>query len=443
MYNCQKCFEKTVQLFIYSAVGIQFILGIIWLATNVTVYETNIISENYIQASKSLVVDDYMGILYALFLRSFSFALRENGIGVSLVYLLQLLFVCSSVFLTVTALCEDKLSLQKKIIISLFITFNPVVLQICCQIDRTALVVFSSLIFLSGAYSCLKGRNRINTIYLFVSSVSLVFLNVEISYFFVIAILICFIVKIKDDKKTATVLLLVSLVMIACVVINSAIVVPYAYQRGQRSFGAVLLQRFAWPNMRDFNGYINLTYGVILENESLEACRSMEGLYSKYMYAFEMKVGYTNATECYKYWAATAFRIDTKNQILLIVRDMGLNMIGVFAIPVIYFAGLSYTLLSNTLSSFTCSWYKGASAFFVFNISFLMMITLLFLIKFVKDKKLKKDYHLLALVVGIDVLNSLYNTIFAYRGYDYRNVVFPLCVYYVFVLSYLMSDRKR
>ena len=88
MYKRQETFAKSIRLFIYFSAIVQLALGLFWLVKNLTVYNPDLMSESYIQASKSLVVDDYMGILYALFLRSVSFALRENGIGVSLVYLL-------------------------------------------------------------------------------------------------------------------------------------------------------------------------------------------------------------------------------------------------------------------------------------------------------------------------------------------------------------------
>ena len=90
MYKRQVIFDKSIKLFIYLATIMQFVLGLLWLFKNLTVYTPDPISESYIQASKSLVVDDYMGILYATFLKCFSWSKNGLGISISTLYIFQI-----------------------------------------------------------------------------------------------------------------------------------------------------------------------------------------------------------------------------------------------------------------------------------------------------------------------------------------------------------------
>ena len=62
-------FKGVIEYFAYAAIAIHAVFAAFWLFKNIGVYQSDYIAHTYIQAADSLVVDDSMGILYALIVR--------------------------------------------------------------------------------------------------------------------------------------------------------------------------------------------------------------------------------------------------------------------------------------------------------------------------------------------------------------------------------------
>lgn len=443
MYKSQKLFDKTVRLFVYIATGIQTLLGLIWFAMNITVYKPNILSENYIQASKSLVVDDYMGILYALFLRLFGWTHNSIGINIPFLYLTQLILVLISAFVLVNAIFARRLSRVDKLVVSVLATFNPLSLQISCQIGRGALLLTFFALFVAGVVSVIRNINWKGMGKLSCAALAITFLNYECAYLLIAALVILAVIMIKKNGKVSLAMLAVSLLVGAGIVVNGVVAEPYAYMRGQRSFESVMFQRFAWPDMMDVKEQVEDLFSIDVQYESANACKSVENLYTSLMYKIEMSADYTRVSDFYLNWALLQLSIDTKVQVRRLAVDLILGFIGPASIPVVYIFKISNTLIADALTGFVELWYKGFLCYISLFISFFYLSLALSIMKLIKSREIKAKRKYVVLWIGINGFTSMFVAFWAGRGFDYRNLTVSSLVTIVMVAGFLLTEKEK
>ena len=96
-----KFISKTIRSLLLIGMGVQIILGLIWIGGNITsgcLAEETVIYE---KAAETMVMDEYVGVLYPLLIRFSQIIMGIMGLPYeSFLYMLQLgvAFVCSCTF---------------------------------------------------------------------------------------------------------------------------------------------------------------------------------------------------------------------------------------------------------------------------------------------------------------------------------------------------------
>ncbi|MCR4727467.1 MAG: hypothetical protein K5796_02280 [Lachnospiraceae bacterium] len=249
----EKTGKHAAEYLFFAIVAIQTIIAIVWLSGNMGYFKPDVLSYNYVEASKTLVVDDRMGILYAL-IAKLSFCLP-------LLYILQIICVLvSSVYAC--------FSFGISPCFALYITTAPFLLQTCLEIRPAA--IFAALAI--GAAATVKQlfeKEKIS----FLIALALIFLAMGlIEPTFVTYGFFCFLIPtllyyLRRKKHAMLLLLLILGAFGIGFLVRWLVSVPGAYGRAETSFGLLLMQRVVWPKIGEFIFFMpdNIETNVFVE----------------------------------------------------------------------------------------------------------------------------------------------------------------------------------
>lgn len=443
MYKRQVIFDKSIKLFIYLATIMQFVLGLLWLFKNLTVYTPDPISESYIQASKSLVVDDYMGILYAIFLKCFSWSKNGLGISISTLYIFQIFILGACIYAFVNTFFGKKLTRLDKVVIVIIGLFNPVSLQACCTVSPTALILSFILCVAMCIYSCSDSKRWVHVAIWGFSSLSLVFLTRDIGYALAILYLILGLVMLKNKRDLALIYLGMSLITVCGLVASFHIFEPYYYHRGRRSFWALAVQRTLWNNIRTYNDEMMGWFGYDFSDELIKANQSPVALFTTFFYKLESYAPYKEAVYYYKYTVLRELSISTKLIFVSFMTDLGLYLAPMFGTLWVYFSGTPNTLISHALMSFTRECHSVFLIFFTFFAMFTIVLFVASIYKLIRNKEIKKYRFKIVAILLICIAVATYNTTAVLRGFDYRNSTVVIVGCNLIYLGYLLMDKEK
>lgn len=443
MYKRQVIFDKSIKLYIYLATIMQFVLGLLWLFKNLTVYTPDPISESYIQASKSLVVDDYMGILYAVFLKCFSWSKNGLGISISTLYIFQIFILGACIYAFVNTFFGKKLTRLDKVVIVIIGLFNPVSLQACCTVSPTALILSFILCVAMCIYSCSDSKRWVHVAICGFSSLSLVFLTRDIGYALAILYLILGLVMLKSKRDLALTYLGMSFITVCGLVASFHMFEPYFYHRGRRSFWALAVQRTLWNNIRTYNDEMMGWFGYDFSDELIKANQSPVALFTTFFYKLESYAPYKEAVYYYKYTVLRELSISTKLIFVSFMTDLGLYLAPMFGTLWVYLSGTPNTLISHALMSFTRECHPVFLIFFTFFAMFTIVLFVASIYKLIRNKEIKKYRFKIVALLLICIAVATYNTTAVLRGFDYRNSTVVIVGCNLIYLGYLLMDKEK
>ncbi len=396
---------------------IQTFFACFWLSRHLFTYAEEALSNNYIEAAKTLTVDDYMGILYALFV-------RVLGHGTFL-YIVQLVVIFASVYI----FCKSvPLSKSLSAWVSLFILTSPFVLQCTCLVLPHAFVL-ADIFFMLAAVRLWKLKT------FFVLDLILGFLNPDCTYLSLIALIpLCVAFLVKKKKHALFFFLSVIAAFLICLEVNSNISVVYAYGNAEKSLSILLLQRTTQGHLNESSDIALVNYEVDTYGDMLEADRIPENLFCAFGYNFENAVGAEGAKGLYRYLSKVSLSKGFGYYGRDIIKDFFLYLFTPFSVAYVCLKNVSGTLIFNPLYSFSQGMNVNfARIYILFHMIMPALTVILALVCLFKrifiEKKRPAYLGLNIYICYLMIINTLYATFICLRGYDYRNALLILAAF--------------
>lgn len=318
--------KKLIQSIIYILMGLQIVLGGLWIGANLGYVSRFEESTELIAMSESLCVDEYTGILYPICIRVlFAIGRWTTLPGCALVYLVQLMIAAVAYrhFLHKVMCVHDK----RAWFFAGFIITIPTIAQCHVGILPYSLVSSVFVILLADLIVLWQRKERLTAKLL-----------LPISIWWVLSALICpdygwlsgiaaglmIVLYVVQRKRILWQLVIMCMASILCISIVSACVQNQGGEgKIQKTIGAAMVQRFVWPNFATFQHFWSQEVLALWDTRDLAGLAMYP---EKVIYEFgpllEQTYGKERANEIYIEMAKTAIGLDTKNIIQNMAGDM-------------------------------------------------------------------------------------------------------------------------
>lgn len=384
-------------------------MAIAWLANNFGLYREEFMTNNYIKAAKDLVVDDNMGIGYALFVRLFGFG--------RVLYLAQMITVAVAAWYAVAQsehlIFDGMISWEPKAwLVAAYVVTNPLILQSICTVLPGALIL-ASILFLIG------GVRRNNLKVIFSSGIAMSVLNPDYIYVFSLAMVpVSIYLFVKKKKKGIALIWGAAFIFFVGAFLTERISNPYAYGGVKKDIPYLELQRIVCGSLSDNAELMTTYYHMDMYEDMRLADKVPEQLALTYCRKCELAFGKEKAEEIYDYLIEVTLQKGVGFYMKPIVKDMIYYAFTPYSVCGLYLTGGQDTGIANPLYYFMeKNMLLGKIYLFFGTISSLALLTVSI------PKIVHKKANVIYGFYSIFVL-TVYGTFIALRGFDYRNTLF-------------------
>ena len=408
------------------ATVVEVILGLIWIGFNISGFYEDSIAFNYIEASKTLVIDDYMGLGYAILV-----GILGHG---SVMYIFQL-FVLLAAFFPYNATSKEKRN--DYIFADLFIVFNPLILQSAFTLLPNALILAETVgivRLLLHFYRVtdeidLKGE-ALNIIGIVLLEGALCLLNKDYAVLMLLFTFPIIVYGIIRKKRNALIILALTLLTsFLCININTTRTDVYRYGNVEKSINYMMLQRLAFKHVNESAEMVEIYYDRDLYFEMLAGDKVPERIGRSFGRTMEKVGGKENTEAMYKVIADVAKSKGFGHYGYDIIKDVTYYAFAPFSTAGLYLTKKTETLIANPLSGFFSEVPLLSKVYLLFSEAMLLIIALVSIIggiarlfdkNRVKDKR--RTWYALFLLYLIAV-ESIYLTCCWVRGFNYMYAI--------------------
>lgn len=419
--------HETVKYFFIGVTIIQAILGMIWLVNNIGIMPFDSVSNDYIEASKSLVVDEYMGILYSLLIRVF-------GHG-SILYIIQIATLALAFIYSLSAITKSPW-------IYLYIMTVPAVLQICCSVLPKAFILATMLITLSSLYIYFLKKQTGKLIIASISALFGILLNRDIIWLFAILFVVSGVTLIiKREKKSWQLFLAFLLILILGLFINAQFTEKDAFGRYERTGSYLVFQKVCWPDLDILNNIMKKYYDMDFHFEMVNAKNEPQML-SKVVRLIDEQIGEAPMDPILDAAVELKVRHGMRDYLLPSVKDF----VGNFFPSVALLERPSYIFKNTGI-------YSGIEHFCLKNpffsrlfLRFNSISGLILIVSGIVNGLLLKKKNRLFFWGGllIVIMEAVYFSLLSVPGFDYRNVFFAILFWpLTFILPLFENESER
>lgn len=268
----QDFFGNFIKYLLYTAVTMQILCAVVYLAGNWNVYVPYPETKEMIQAARTLIVDEYTGFLYPLFLKVPLF-LKNCDMQKWYLFVYAVQFVCmaGSLYYFIGAFMHGK----KAWIGTAFAISIPMCIQTVLMISPFAFKAVYSFVILGSMVRILQNKTSIKyPIVLLFSVVCAVFNVPDDLYVWAVPVFLlgCYVcIKKKYGfgiRRKICILLSIVLVFTGAGFTLKQVSEPGSMGRMTRSVSSVLFQRVVWPDM-------GIKYGFLPEEVQNSISREM------------------------------------------------------------------------------------------------------------------------------------------------------------------------
>lgn len=428
------------RLFVYIFSLVQGILGIIWMGCNLMVYIPETLSENYLLAASTLVVDDYMGVLYALFLAPFVAMIKNMAVLHAMVSVIQVFFVVAAVYYAAHELWSDELKKSDCLVLSALVAGIPGVLQTCFSLIPNAML-FSLLLIVFSSTFALINRKSVKSGIISIAACGAVSLLAP-DYSVLLAIIMVPLFVYLLIKKDTTALFLEGgavVVLILMGLLGNGLCTPESFGRVERSMLLYIHQRVSWPFLQELRDcYINL--GVNNDSGINDAVNMYERFFEDYSMTPVRKLGYSAMVPVYRQLITEMWAKRSAYFARELVKDIIFNFFAPFSVVAVAVRDISDTLIPMVISNFMMA-APGISGLLLYGFEGSCVGIMVFgLLSFHKGDKIKWGLGLV--VICIMLVISVYYSVFWFRGFDYRNTLFSTAFPIVLIVGNILKKRN-
>ncbi len=428
----------------------QIAAGLVYLCCHFFVYIETFEAQDLLQTGRSLVFDEYTGVLYPLILRACLVIQTAVGFGYYLiVYGIQLIvFALSAYYLLKRFFSGKELWLAL-----LFVMTNPMCMHTMLMVSPLALKGAFSLIILGALIRIWKDQWNVKTFLLLLVSYVLSALNVtDDLYLWLLPFLVVLIrmvssKKEKQDKK----LIIKKLVIVGAFVLSFCVaflILGETAEKGnrgrmQRTVSSVLFQKALWPDMGLKIGFLPEELWYCIEDKEVIASNIMA---EEVIYTLGPKIdralGYDRANEIYLEAVLKQVSYNKKALFSAVLTETA----GYLLMPysAVWFMngqdgsaiGSLYSLMSRTYPQLThIYWGIGMVSGFV--LSFATVL------KAIKNNMMakKEKRRVLWIVTGGLLYQALWYGIANVQGVDYRYSIPVIFIFSVLMLRMFLESK--
>lgn len=404
----QTSFKSALKYLACLVIAIQAVPAAVWIIKNITTFNEDFMAANYITAADTLVVDEYMGILYAVVVR-----LLGHG---WILYLIQLAFVAFFAWFMGGIGC-----------LGLVVT-NPFVLHSCFSCLPNALIL-ACIMAMVGIVK--KYRKWTELLWIVIPEVALGLLNPDYVWLCLLIMTGIAVYKFWGRQRSGYVFLVATVFsLLVSLGINDAVTVSGSYGRGHRSVQFLMMQRLNWPDIQGDYVSLKLYQGVDLSAEGIEASRTAEKLSTVWAFEMDKKLGEEGADDYYTYMYESALNHGPRAVIMPIIKDEAEYFFAPAGCLFLTVSGEASPALAKEIYLFE----RGGYGLFSLWITFSLVVSSVFgIIGVIKQfKECKKN---LVAFLWIALCCSLYATMICVRGFDYRNILVIMAGWPLLILS--------
>jgi len=434
--------------FAYVYTIVQAALALIWMGGNIAVFYTEKLSLNYIEAAKTMVVDDYMGILYALFLSPIVFVTSNTAIIHAVVSFAQTILVLGSFLYLNSVLFKYRLGRRDRIVLSVFATTIPFVVQAECTVLPNALGLCLFVLFFANIHN-LYNDPKIADFVLLLALCALITLLFADYYVVAVLMLVPVIGYMLINRKLTALLYTGSAVLVLTIMlfVSHGICTPESYGRVERSFLIYLNQRITMPHLGDGAGIIKEYCGLDNNDFFKAAINIPEKYFEDYLMTVKEACGGTIPSELLVSLMEKSILQRTRSVFMAIVKDIAFGALPVFSVIYIYLRHTTETVMSINIIRFLRELPTVSKAFLVlFETGFIMAGVIAFVDKLRQPEEIvevKPEQVSLHYMIYVIIVFSVYFAFFSFYGFDYRNVLFAISTPAIIVFSKLLTKRNH
>ncbi len=418
-----------IERVIFLLAGVQVLLGLVWIAGNITYVPGFSESGLYLQASRDFVVDEYMGILYPLLIRMASVAGNRFCVVLYLVQL-SVAFVAYNYF--IANVFGGRLAQRKwvRYLLAAYVVTFPVILQVHMCVLPYSLASSMLVILLAKLRKLLMETGSMSartvvSIGVFWSIGALLLPDYGMMAGIVTAV--GFVICGWKRKRRWRVLLLTAFVTITCVSTTLALTqTPGSLGRIQKSMGATMLSRLAWPYMERNSFFWGEEVKVVFSADDL---RGLSLYPERILYEFgprlEAEIGKERANAMYWEMAVDSFGIGKKEALTAIGRDLLQNISGPAGVQLqwqgigVSYAGWNYARMAEHVPILTKHYVRFTSYSYDF------MLLLAVVVWWMQRKRYRdlSDRTYLGLVILAVLVVTFWYTMICNGMQDYMKVI--------------------
>ncbi len=350
----KKQITELIKCIIYILMGVQILLGILWIVGNIMKVPSFQESVELFQMSSNLLLDEYTGILYPLLIKGIQFATNRTPIPTcTVLYILQLglaYMVYEQVLAKVIFAKHHNSKIRKQIrFFAGYVLTIPVILQVHMAVLPYSLASSLFILLLTRLLNLYRMPERVNTKE-FVKIALLWLLCGLVCKEYVWLVLLPIVIWsvaciIRNKKLWLSLVLLSALVLLGNNICNSVFQSEENSGKIQNSWEAAMLKRVVWPNFSRFAYFwkeeIRDTWD---DAELLVLSTQPERVIYYFGPTIDEMFGRDEANSIYRQMIGRSFELDTKQ----IVLTAGKEMVDYICPPVTTYLqlqgmGVSYT----------------------------------------------------------------------------------------------------
>ena len=433
-------YVKRILLYLLSlCMLLQISMGIYWMTCNILFVPKIRETKEYLEAAKGFLLDEYMGILYPLFLRCLLSI--EKVIGLPywiLVYLIQLLLSSAVLWLFLRKLIQDR---KKRLFVLLYLMTIPMLLQYHMSVLPNSLLFSISILLILtgikiGKKNQVKGREILVLCVLWVAAALLHPDYLLIHGAWILIYLLFFFIKgykKKEIKCKLTLKIILCFIgsLVFIMFVNGLTQTPGSHGKMQRSMESILFERLVGQNFANtYTFWSSEVKNTISLEEAVQIAKRSDNLRYEAGPVLEAALGKEQANREYLDMAFQCFGVRTKETTYRMLDDFMDYLFSPFSLLSrdgnrISAAGWNYALLREHNPRLV-KWYFGGSLNVMI---FGCILTLLaFCEKLFKKQKIKPIYGWILLFMLIE---AFWFTISSSNANNYGNVLFIIFFYYV------------
>lgn len=437
--------KKSIKGLAVIGMTVQIGLGLIWMCVNLFSMQEFGEAAEYIEVSRSFVLDEYLSILYPTLLFLLRFCFREK-IYLLVLYLLQtaVAFCCGCVFLQAARGAEGKVFVGKNVFGALYLITIPFVMQLHLSVLPFSLLSSLFLLLLGFCLKLYRSKTGEKTKLLAGICVLWIIMSLLMPDYIWLGVLpLVWIVGLAFKKRWAgkeKKFLLMGMVMALLVVISVNALTQQPGSRGkiQRSLGAAMVSRLAWPCFEaNYYFWPEEVKMVMPQLAAREIDRYADNVKLVMGPLFEEEFGKEQANKYYWQMALRCFSDRTKEVLPRITGDFASYLFTPFAVCYQFsgggtsYSGWNYDRMWAQAEDLTGVYVDYALYSFFVGMAIALIGALL---KVLGRKRLPAWNGGVCLCVACALFQSFWYTMSGTYMMDYKNVPVVMILWYALVL---------